>query len=96
METKRWKFCPECGGKLEESWKHCAECGLEIGAVIVIIANPQPQPFVYPIYPIYPQPYYPPPVPWQIPWWGQITVGDSVPITTTTGPLPNIRGSLVT
>ena len=65
---------------------------LEIGAVIVIVANPQPQPLIYPIYP---QPYYPPAIPWQIPWWGQTTIADPVPITTTTGPLPNTCMTLV-
>ena len=90
METKRWKFCPECGGKLEDAWKHCAGCGLEVGAVVVIVANPQPQPFVYPIYP---QPYQPCFPPQTVPQWPGYPWPNG--ITTTTGPLPNVCGTLV-
>ena len=77
METKRWKFCPECGGKLEEPWKHCAACGLEIGAVLVITVTPQPQPIIYPI-------YQPPTIPYWPNWPVIIGAGDPNPLRLTT------------
>ena len=27
----RWKFCPQCGTRLELHWQFCAQCGTEIG-----------------------------------------------------------------
>ena len=57
MAEKRWKFCPECGHNLEAEWKHCAECGLEIGAVIVIVSNPSPYPYIQPQPWVYPWTY---------------------------------------
>jgi hypothetical protein len=50
-EPRRWKFCPECGTKLEPTWKHCPECGGVIGQTAApwIPANPlYLQPWVSP------------------------------------------------
>jgi len=27
MQSKAWKFCPECGKELSETFKYCPECG---------------------------------------------------------------------
>lgn len=51
--AKPWKFCPECGRKLEADWKHCPGCGQAIGQQ----AQPQIIPMpdrTYPAWPVYP------------------------------------------
>ena len=55
-----WKFCPECGHKLDATWKFCADCGKQANA---------PSAFIWPTYPIYPSPQvYPNPyITWTIP-----------------------------
>ncbi len=51
----RWKFCAECGTKLNAEWKHCPNCGTLIGVQLVqqiTVSGPWD---LMPIYPLYPQ-----------------------------------------
>lgn len=57
-----WKFCPECGHKLEPSWKFCADCGKQVNATA-----PGWQWIPLPAYPGYPGVYPNPYIHWTIP-----------------------------
>lgn len=90
MFEHKWKFCANCGAKLESGWNYCSECGAKIGDV-------QAQPEVIPHYPL--SPLYPPmypsaprwPYPWEITFTGTPPMPGDVPSTTTGGaPLQTI------
>jgi hypothetical protein len=73
-EPSRWKFCPECGTKLDPGWRHCPKCGGVIGQTAApwVPANPlYPQPWVTPNV----GPWYPPQQPWIT--WGPNVAGSA-------------------
>lgn len=46
----KWKFCAECGKKLEQDWNNCPGCGVLVGMIMA---------YYYPLvswFPIYPCP----------------------------------------
>ena len=86
MTTRKWKFCPQCSHKLNESWKFCAECGeqLHLSPTTTTVVNQppviiigQPQYHQYPLVP----PLTPPTF---IPTWPQVYCGDPLPGQQTT------------
>lgn len=82
-----WKFCPECGTKLDVGWKHCTECGQAIGHQAAPITAPWYPifPATYPVYPV--APYQPPgimPCGPFTPTYPIITCGDPNPCPMTT------------
>ncbi len=62
-----WKFCPQCGHKLEPTWKFCAECGSGVQAAF---SPAMPWMWIYPTTYPYPYPNYP-----MITWHQSQTVG---------------------
>ena len=79
----RWKFCPQCGHKLEAEWKHCPECGLSVGQFALpytYVTMPFVQPLTSPL-------YYPAVPGTSTPAWPStpiITCGDPNPCPMTT------------
>ena len=63
--TPSWKFCPECGKKLEPAWNYCPECGYQLGVQLIVFSSPQPPQPLYPVLPI----IYPVQSPGYTPGW---------------------------
>jgi hypothetical protein len=82
-----WKFCPNCGHKLESTWKFCAGCSQQI-------TNAMPlAPYIWPvpIYPTYPTPYQAPVI------WGTtcgLIGGDDSRTSTSGGSMQDCGSSL--
>lgn len=63
----RWKFCASCAAKVGDDWHYCAGCGTPIGVISQGIST---QPYVYPIGPVWLNPY----VTWIMPQNGRYTI----------------------